>query len=104
HEGERVVVGDTMDCGTPYATFLLALDLTRPGANVKWKFDPKTHASAQGVACCDVVNRGAVYDNGRICFNTLDNYTIALDAATGREPSRTKLGEIRLGQTMTIAP
>jgi PQQ-dependent dehydrogenase (methanol/ethanol family) len=104
HEAAPIVVGDTMYVVTPYPNYLFALDLTKPGANVKWKFDPKTNASAQGVACCDVVNRGVAYADGRIFFNTLDNHTIALDAASGRELWRAKLGEIQLGQTITMAP
>jgi len=56
------------------------------------------------VACCDVVNRGGVLDNGRFFFNTLDDRTIALDAATGRELWDTKLGDINKGETITMAP
>src|SRR5205807_8220834 len=37
-------------------------------------------------------------------INTLDNHTIALDAATGRELWNTTLGDINKGQTMTMAP
>ena len=104
HEAAPIVVGDTMYVVTPYPNYVFAFDLTKPRASVKWKFDPKTNASAQGVACCDVVNRGATYADGRLFFNTLDNQTIALDAATGKELWRTKLGEIQLGQTITMAP
>ena len=104
HEAAPIVVNDTMYLVTPFPNHVFALDLTRPGAHVKWKFDPKANATAQGVACCDVVNRGATYADGRILFNTLDNHTIALDAATGRELWRTRLGDIRLGQSMTMAP
>ena len=104
HEAAPIVVGDTMYVVTPYPNYVFAFDLSKPGANVKWKFDPKTAASAQGVACCDVVNRGAVYADGRLFFNTLDNHTIALDAASGKELWRAKLGEIQLGQTLTMAP
>jgi alcohol dehydrogenase (cytochrome c) len=32
------------------------------------------------------------------------NFTIALDAATGKELWRTEMGDIHLGQTMTMAP
>jgi glucose dehydrogenase len=39
-----------------------------------------------------------------IFFNTLDNQTIALDAATGKELWRTKLGDITKGETITMAP
>jgi glucose dehydrogenase len=42
-------------------------------------------SSSQGVACCDVVNRGLVFSDGKLFFNTLDNNTIALDANTGKE-------------------
>jgi PQQ-dependent dehydrogenase (methanol/ethanol family) len=71
---------------------------------LKWKFAPNPAASAQGVACCDLVNRGAVWSNGRLFFNALDNQTIALDARTGAELWRARLGDIRRGETMTMAP
>src|SRR5690349_11453186 len=61
HEAAPLVVGGTMFIATPYPNYLYALDLTKPGAPLKWKFDPKTDSNAQGVACCDVVNRGAAY-------------------------------------------
>jgi PQQ-dependent dehydrogenase (methanol/ethanol family) len=104
HEAAPIVAGATMYVVTPYPNYVLAFDLSNPGANLKWKFDPHTQASAQGVACCDVVNRGAAYADGRLFFNTLDNNTIALDATSGKELWRTSLGEIRLGQTITMAP
>jgi PQQ-dependent dehydrogenase (methanol/ethanol family) len=104
HEAAPVIVGDTMYVVTPFPNYVYAFDLTKPGANVKWKFDPKSNTRAQGVACCDVVNRGAVYADGRIFFNTLDNQTIALDAASGQELWRAKLGEIQRGETITMAP
>src|SRR5204863_5108152 len=88
---------------TPYPNILYALDLTNAG-KLKWKFEPQPAAFAQGVACCDVVNRGAAYADGRVFFNALDNQTIALDAATGRELWRRKLGDITRGETMTMAP
>lgn len=104
HEAAPIVVGDSMYIVTPFPNHLIALDLSKPGANVKWRFDPKPAQAAQGVACCDVVNRGAAYADGRVFFNTLDNQTIAVDAATGRELWRARLGEIRNGETMTMAP
>ncbi|HZZ92960.1 MAG TPA: methanol/ethanol family PQQ-dependent dehydrogenase [Usitatibacter sp.] len=103
-EAAPIVVGDTMYVVTPYPNYVFALDLTRPGANVKWKFDPKANASSQGVACCDVVNRGLAFDGGRIFLDTLDTTTIALDAASGKELWRTKLGDITKGETVTMAP
>ena len=103
-EGAPLVVNNTLYLVTPYPNLLYALDLTKPGAPVKWKYEPKPLAAAQGVACCDVVNRGAVFDNGRIYYNTLDNHTVAVDANTGKEVWNTKLGDINQGETITMAP
>jgi PQQ-dependent dehydrogenase (methanol/ethanol family) len=104
HEGAPIVVGNTMYIATPYPNYLYALDLTQPGAPMKWRYDPKPDAAAQGVACCDVVNRGAVYADGKVFFNTLDAQTIAVDAKSGKEVWRTKLGDINKGETITMAP
>ena len=43
----------------PYPNPVYAFDLAQPGFPLKWKFEPLPEPSAQGVACCDVVNRGA---------------------------------------------
>src|SRR5690242_17669554 len=104
HEAAPLVVGDTMYVVTPYPNVLYALDLRAGGGTVRWKYEPKPAAAAQGVACCDVVNRGAAYADGRVVFNTLDAHTIAVDARTGRELWNTKLGDINRGETMTMAP
>jgi PQQ-dependent dehydrogenase (methanol/ethanol family) len=103
-EAAPIVADGTMYVVTPYPNVVYALDLTRPGAPLKWKYEPKPDASSQGVACCDVVNRGASLAHGRLFFNTLDGDTIALDAASGREVWRTHLGDIRKGETLTMAP
>jgi PQQ-dependent dehydrogenase (methanol/ethanol family) len=103
-EAAPIVAEDTMFVVTPYANILYALDLTKPGAPLKWKHEPKPLAAAQGVACCDTVNRGAAYADGRVFYNTLDGQTVALDAGTGEELWRTQLGDINLGETITMAP
>jgi PQQ-dependent dehydrogenase (methanol/ethanol family) len=103
HEAAPLVVGSTMYVVTPYPNKLFALDLARNGA-LKWTFEPKPVPASQGVACCDVVNRGAAYDKGRIFFNTLDGHTVAVDAASGRQLWRTRLGNINKGETITMAP
>src|SRR5215216_3115988 len=104
HEAAPIVVGNTMYVVTPFPNYLYALDLGQPGAPMKWRYDPKPVASAQGVACCDLVNRGCAYSNGKIYYNVLDNHTVCIDAETGREVWKTKLGDINLGETMTMAP
>jgi PQQ-dependent dehydrogenase (methanol/ethanol family) len=103
-EAPPLVVNGTMYIITPFPNYLYALDLTKPGAPAKWTFKPKPAAASQGVACCDVVNRGAVYDDGKIFFNTLDGQTFAVDANSGQMVWRTKLGDIQKGETVTMAP
>ncbi|PYQ63558.1 MAG: PQQ-dependent dehydrogenase, methanol/ethanol family [Acidobacteria bacterium] len=104
HEAAPLVVGGTMYVATPYPNVLYALDLTKPGAPAKWAYKPLPIAAAQGVACCDVVNRGASYSDGKIFYNTLDGRTIALDADTGKEAWTTQVANIQTGESITMAP
>ncbi|WP_427915100.1 methanol/ethanol family PQQ-dependent dehydrogenase [Ramlibacter sp. MMS24-I3-19] len=104
HEAAPLVVDNTMYIVGPFPNPLFALDLTKPGAPLKWRFDPHPDPGVQGVACCDTINRGAAYSQGRIFFNTLDNQTIAVDAKSGKEVWRTKLGDLKMGESMTMAP
>jgi glucose dehydrogenase len=104
HEGQPLVVGNTMYLVTPYPNVSYALDLTQPGFPLKWKYRPENAQAAVGIACCDVVNRGATYADGKIVYNLLDGHTVAVDAATGTELWRTKMGDINRGETITMAP
>ncbi|HEY2378493.1 MAG TPA: methanol/ethanol family PQQ-dependent dehydrogenase [Gemmatimonadaceae bacterium] len=104
HEAAPVVAGSTMYIVTPYPNYVYALDLTKPGFPTKWSYKPHPVSASQGVACCDVVNRGLVFDNGKIFFNTLDGRTIALDAAIGKEQWVTQVGKINVGESVTMAP
>lgn len=102
-EAAPLIVGDTMYVVTPYPNILYALDLKNAGAT-RWKYEPQPAAAAQGVACCDFVNRGAAFSNGKVFINTLDGQTCAVDAATGKEFWKTKLGDINIGETITMSP
>jgi lanthanide-dependent methanol dehydrogenase len=104
HEGQPLVVNNTMYLVTPYPNVSYALDLTREGQPLKWKVRPENSQVAVGIACCDVVNRGATFDNGRIFYNLLDGHTVAIDVATGKLLWRTAMGNIAKGETMTMAP
>ena len=66
--------------------------------------NPKPTPAAQGVACCDVVNRGASYYQGKIFFNTLDDQAVAVDAVSGKEVWKVRIGDINYGETITMAP
>ena len=104
HEAAPLVVGSTMYVVTPFPNLLYALDLTQPGAPLKWTYKPDPSLASQGVACCDLVNRGAAYSDGKVYYNTLDAHTVAVDAKTGKEVWKTKVGEITKGETVTMAP
>ena len=68
HEGQPLVIGNTMYVITPYPNVAYAIDLATPGQPLKWKFRPDNSQQAAGRACCDVVNRGAVYADGKIFY------------------------------------
>ena len=104
HEGGPLVVGNTMYVHTPFPDIVYALDLTKEGAPVKWKYVPKQDPKVIPVACCDTVNRGLAYADGSIFLNQLDANTVALDAETGKELWKVKQGDYKNGQTITSAP
>ncbi|KRB86565.1 methanol dehydrogenase [Sphingomonas sp. Root710] len=103
-EAAPIVAGGTMYVVTAFPNLVYALDLTKPGAPLKWRYAPKPLPAAQGVACCDVVNRGGTVDKGKFIFNTLDGQTIAVDINSGKPAWKTQLGNINKGETMTMAP
>ena len=104
HEGQPLIVHNTLYMVTPFPNYLFALDLTKPGFPMKWKFDPHPNPRAQGVACCDLVNRGASYAHGKVVYATLDDRVVAVNARTGHLAWGTKVGSIKTGETITMAP
>jgi lanthanide-dependent methanol dehydrogenase len=104
HEGQPLVVGNTMYVVTPFPNNLIAVDLTKPGGALKWLYEPHPDPNAVGIACCDVVNRGASYGEGKIVYATLDAQVVAVDAETGKQLWRARVGNIDIGETITMAP
>jgi PQQ-dependent dehydrogenase (methanol/ethanol family) len=103
HEGAPLVVDNTMYVVTPYPNIAYALDLTKPGAPIKWSFAPNPSPMAIGKACCDAVLRGWALADGKLIYNLLDAHTVAVDAKTGKEVWRTKMDNVENGATMTMA-
>jgi alcohol dehydrogenase (cytochrome c) len=103
HMGEPLVVGSTLYVVTPFPNKLIAYDLANKGA-ILWTYTPKANKYAKGVNCCDAVNRGAAYSNGKIVFNVLDNTTVAVDAVKGTELWRNTTADVHSGVTMAGAP
>jgi PQQ-dependent dehydrogenase (methanol/ethanol family) len=104
HEGAPLVVNDTMYVVTPFPNYLLAFDITKEGYPLKWKYDPLADPTAVGIACCDVVNRGASYANGKILYATLDGNVVGVDAKSGEQAWKTKIADFNEGATITGAP
>lgn len=103
HQGQPLVVGGIMYVVTPFPNHLIAIDAAK-GGRIVWTFKPSVDEYARGVACCDVVNRGAAYGAGKIVYNTLDGTTLAVDARSGKQVWRTRLARPQTGETMTGAP
>src|SRR5256886_15184918 len=103
HEGQPLVVGHTLYVVTPYPNVLYAFDLTHPDYPLKWKYRPDVDPNAVGIACCDAVNRGAFYAEGRIGYNLLDGRTVPVDTATGQELWKTKIADLAQGETTPVA-
>jgi lanthanide-dependent methanol dehydrogenase len=104
HEGQPLVVGDTMYVVTPWPNVLYAFDLTREGYPLRWKYRPDVSPNAIGVSCCDTINRGAFYVDGMLVYNLLDGHTVAVDAHSGRQLWKSQIAELGNGETTTMAP
>ncbi|HEX3123756.1 MAG TPA: PQQ-binding-like beta-propeller repeat protein, partial [Rhodanobacteraceae bacterium] len=117
HEGQPLVINDVG--GKPMMFFISgcpdmskcnivqALDLSNPDQPVQvWHYMKTSGRDESAVprACCDTVNRGGSYADGKFVFGTLDGYVIALDAATGKEAWVVKHAHPDKGETITPAP
>jgi alcohol dehydrogenase (cytochrome c) len=104
HQGQPLVVKNTMYVVTPYPNVLYAFDLTKEGYPLRWKYRPAVSPNAIGIACCGLINRGASYADGKIIYNLLDGHTVAIDAETGREVWMTRIADMSEGETTPMAP
>src|SRR5256885_9796951 len=104
HEGQPLVVNGTMYVVTPFPNVLCAFDLSGEGYPLKWKSRPDVNPTAVGIACCDAINRGATYADGKIVYNLLDGHTVAVDAKSGQELWKTQIADMNQGETTPMAP
>jgi PQQ-dependent dehydrogenase (methanol/ethanol family) len=100
HEGSPLVIGDMMYVHTPFPNIVYALNLNDDG-KIVWKYTPKQDPNVIPVMCCDTVNRGLAYDNGKIFLHQADTNVVALDAKTGKELWKVANGDPKRGQTNT---
>ncbi|MFM7084579.1 MAG: PQQ-binding-like beta-propeller repeat protein [Hyphomicrobium sp.] len=128
HQGSPLVVRTgsgaslkvTMYIVTPFPNKLIALDVTNPGPNPSplWTFSPNPGSYAEGLTCCDTVNRGPAYAEatvrntktktnetvGLIVYTLLDGNVVAVNAKTGQQVWRTKVADPWKGETLNTAP
>jgi PQQ-dependent dehydrogenase (methanol/ethanol family) len=97
------VIGDTMYIHGPFPNPVFALDLNEPG-KVIWKYEPKQDPDTIPVMCCDTVNRGVAYGDGKIILHQADTKVVALDAKTGKEVWKVVNGDPKQGSTGTSVP
>ena len=103
HEGAPLVIGDVMYVHTPFPNTVFALDLNNDG-KILWKYEPKQDPDVIGVMCCDTVNRGLAYAEGKLFLHQADTTLVALDAKTGVVAWSVKDGDPSKAQTGTSAP
>ena len=102
HEGSPLVIGDTMYVHTPFPNNVYAVSLN--DQTYKWKYEPKQEANVVPVMCCDIVNRGLAYGDGKIFLQQADTTLVALDMNTGKVVWSVKNGDPKIGETNTNAP
>ena len=103
HEGAPLVIGNMMYVHTPFPNIVYALDLDHD-AKIVWKYEPKQDPNVIPVMCCDTVNRGLSYGDGKIFLHQADTTLVALDATSGKVVWSVKNGDPAKGQTGTSAP
>jgi PQQ-dependent dehydrogenase (methanol/ethanol family) len=100
HEGSPLVIDDIMYVHTPFPNIVYALDLNDNG-KILWKYEPKQDPNVIPVMCCDTVNRGVAYADGKVFLHQADTTVVALDAKTGEVKWTAVNGDPAIGETNT---
>jgi lanthanide-dependent methanol dehydrogenase len=103
HEGGPLIIGNIMYVHTPFPNKVYALDLSDDN-KIVWKYEPKQDPNVIPVMCCDTVNRGLAYGDGKIFLHQADTTLVALDAKTGKVEWTATNGDPSKGSTGTSAP
>lgn len=102
HEGSPLVIDGTMYLHSPFPNKVWALDLETQ--KILWKYEPKQDPAVIPQMCCDTVNRGLAYAEGKVFLQQADSNLVALDAKTGKVVWTVKNGDPKLGAVNTNAP
>ncbi len=103
HEGGPLVINDVIYIHTPFPNKVFAL--SQKDQSIIWQYEPVQNADETiPVMCCDTVNRGLAYGDGKILLLQADTTLVALDAKTGKKVWSVKNGDPKVGATNTSAP
>jgi hypothetical protein len=72
HEGGPLVIGNIMYIHGPFPNPVFALDLSNDG-KILWRYEPKQDPNVIPIMCCDTVNRGVAYGDGKIFLHQADD-------------------------------
>ena len=102
HEGSPLVIDGTMYLHSPFPNKVFAVNLD--DQKIIWKYTPKQDPAVIPQMCCDTVNRGLAYAEGKVFLQQADSNLVALDAKTGKVIWSVKNGDPKLGAVNTNAP
>ncbi len=111
HEGGPLMVPgsatgldhDTLYVHAPFPNNVFAINLDT--LEVVWEYVPiQNQDETVPVMCCDTVNRGLAFGDGKIFLQQADTELVALDAKTGKKVWSVKNGDPKKGETNTNAP
>ena len=111
HEGGPLVLPgsatgldhDTLYVHAPFPNNVFAINLDN--LEVVWEYIPvQNYDETVPVMCCDTVNRGLAYADGKIFLQQANTELVAIDAKTGKKVWSVKNGDPKKGATNTNAP
>ncbi|WP_280156573.1 methanol/ethanol family PQQ-dependent dehydrogenase [Piscinibacter sp. XHJ-5] len=102
HEGSPLVVDGIMYLHSPFPNKVFAINLD--DQQILWKYEPKQDPAVIPQMCCDTVNRGVAYAEGKVFLQQADSTLVALDAKTGKVVWSVKNGDPKVGAVNTNAP
>ncbi len=102
HEGSPLVVDGMMYMVSPFPNKVFAIDLDTQ--EIVWKYEPKQDPAVIPQMCCDTVNRGVAYAEGKVFMQQADSTLVALDAKTGKLIWSVVNGDPKTGAVNTNAP
>ena len=103
HEGAPLVIDGVMYVHTAFPNNIYALDLNN-NQKILWSYFPKQEPSVQAAMCCDNVNRGLGFGDGKIFLQQNNGTLVALNAKTGALAWQVQVNDPKTGATNTNAP